>query len=103
MFLLSQVHALATKFPQKKERKKESTVATIGEALAPQFELDFTLISCMESTVMGSMWYLDSGSSFHMMGNRDLFSDLEEKDLKKNLEFGDDGRYSVSEINTVTF
>ena len=50
--------------------------------LASQFELDFTLIACMESTVIGSMWYLDSGASSHMTGNRYLFSDLEEKGLQ---------------------
>jgi len=93
----------ATKFPQKKESKKECVVAVASEALASQFELDFTLIACMENIVMGSMWYLDNGASFHMTGNRDLFSDLEEKDLKKNIEFGDDGRYSATDISTITF
>ena len=66
--------------PQKKASKKDHVFA-MGEAVVSQFELDFTLISCMASTVMGCMWYLDSGASFPMKGNRDLFSDLEEKDL----------------------
>jgi len=57
----------------------------------------------MESTVMRIVWYLDSAASFHMTWNGDLFSDLEEKDLKKNIEFGDYGRYSVTNINAVTF
>ena len=52
---------------------------------------------------MRIMWYLDNGASFHMTGNRYFFSDLEEKDLKKNIEFGDDGRYSTIGIGTVTF
>ena len=43
------------KCPQKKASKKEHVVAAIGEALASQFELDFTLIACMASTIMGSM------------------------------------------------
>ena len=71
----------ATNCPKKKESKKEPTVEA-DKALASQFELDFTLIACMASTVMGCMWYLDNGASFHMTGNRDLFSDLEEKDLQ---------------------
>ena len=52
-----------------------------GEALASQFELDFSLIACMASTVMGSVWYLESSASLHMIGCRDIFSDLEEKYL----------------------
>ena len=52
---------------------------------------------------MGYIWYLDSGALFHMTGNRDLFSDLEEKDLQQNIEFGDDDRYITTEIGIVTF
>lgn len=52
---------------------------------------------------MGSMWCLDSGASFHMTENIDFFSDLEEKDLKENIYFGDDGRYSATDINKVNF
>jgi len=57
----------------------------------------------MEITIMGSMCYLNSSSSFHMIGNIDIFSDLEEKHLKKHIEFGDDERYSVTDISRVTF
>jgi len=56
----------------------------------------------MESTMMGSMWYLDSSASVHMMGNKYFFSDLEEKDLQINIEFWEDKRYSAIEIGTVT-
>jgi len=47
---------------------------------------------------MGSVWFLDSGASFHMTGDRDLFSDLENKDLRVHIEMGDDGRYSATDI-----
>ena len=49
----------------------------------------------MVSSTMGSMWYLDSGASFHMMRDKELFSSLEEKDLQMHIEMGDDGRYSA--------
>lgn len=77
----------ATKCPQNKASKKEPVIATTGEALASQFKLDFTLIAFMSRTVMGSMWYLDSNALFLMTWNRDLFIDLEEKYIKKNIDF----------------
>ena len=55
----------ATNCPQKKENKHAAGSAA-GEALASQFELDFSLIACLVSSVMGSVWFLDSGVSFHM-------------------------------------
>ena len=92
----------ATNCPQKKKNK--SVVGSVaGEALALQFELDFSLITCLVSSVMGSMWFLYSGVSFHMTEEKDLFSDLEEKDLGVHIEMGDDGRYSATSIRTISF
>ena len=46
-----------TNCPQKKKNKQAAgTVA--GEALVSQFELDFLLIACLVSSVMGSVWFL---------------------------------------------
>ena len=75
----------------------------MGEALASQFELDFSLIACMVSSAMGSVYYLDSGASFHMTGDKELFSSLEEKDLQMHIDMGDDRRYSTTGIGTITF
>lgn len=91
------------KCPHKKASKKEPAITTIAEALTLQFKLEFTLITYMSITMMGSVWYLESGASFHITGNSECFSDLEEKDLHMNIEFGDDGRYSATEICTITF
>ena len=74
-----------------------------GESLASQFDLDFTLIACMVTLVLGSFWYLDSGASFHMTDNKDFFANLEEKDLQMHIKMGDDGRYSAINIGTVNF
>ena len=38
-----------------------------------------------------------------MTGDKELFSDLEEKDLQMHIEMGDDGRYSAISIGTITF
>ena len=92
----------ATKCPHKKAGKNPSGVVT-GESLASQLELDFTLIARMVTSVMGSMWYLENGASFHMADNKELFSEFEEKDLYMHIKMGDDGRYKKTNIDTVTF
>jgi len=92
----------ATNCPQKKKNKQASR-SIVGEALTSQFELDFLLIACLVSSVMGSVWFLDSGASFHMTGDRDLFFDLEEKDLGVPIDMGNDGTYSGTSIGTISF
>ena len=94
----------ATNCPKKKS-KKGSGEGSEGEAasLASQFELDFTLFACMVSSMMGSGWFLDSGASFHMTGDKSLFSTLEEKDLQILIGMGNDEKYSVSGVGTVIF
>jgi len=57
----------------------------------------------MAGTGVGGVWYLDSGASFHMTGNRDLFNDFEEKYLKQSIEYRDDEGYRATGIGTVTF
>jgi hypothetical protein len=57
----------------------------------------------MASSALGSVWYLDSGASFNMMGDKEYFIDLEEKDLRIHIDMGDDGQYSATGIGTITF
>lgn len=90
------------KCPQKKA-SKNTLGGEVGEALASQFDLDFTLIACMCNIVMGSVWYLDSNALIHMTGCRDFFSDLEEKDLHMHIRLGDDERYKMTSIGKITF
>ena len=84
MFSLSRAWTFRHNFPQKK-KNKQATRSAAREALALQFELDFSLITCLVSSCMELVWYLDSGVSFHMTGDKELFSDLEEKDLQMHL------------------
>lgn len=86
----------------KKSMNKSSRGAT-RKALVSQFKLNFTFIACIMSSMMHSVWYLDSGASFHMTSNKKLFSDLEEKDLQMHIDMGDDGRYSSTGLGTFTF
>ena len=57
----------------------------------------------MVSSMVGCGWFLDSGASFHMTGNKSLFSTLEEKDLQTLIVMGDDEKYSVSGVGTAAF
>ena len=57
----------------------------------------------MVSSALGSMWYLDSDASFHMTGDKELLSDLEEKDLQMHIEMGKHGIYSTTGIGTISF
>ena len=88
-------------------RQTNSGNNTLGglasEALASQFELHFTLITCMAIKIMGNVWYLNNGASFHMTCNKYFFSDLEDKYLHMNIDMGDDGRYSARNIGEITF
>ena len=102
MFSLSPARKLCHKLSAEEEEQASYWICR-GKALASQFELDFSLIACLVSSVMGSVWFLDSGASFHMTGDRDLFSDLEDKDLGVHIKMGDDGRYSATGIGTISF
>jgi len=93
-FHCHEVGHYATNCPQKKS-KKGSSKGSNGEALASQFELDFLLIACMVSSMVGCVWYLDSGASFHMSSDKNIFSTLEEKDLQMRIEMGNDGMCHV--------
>ena len=53
--------------------------------------------------MMGSVWFLESGASFHMTGDKDFFTNLDEKDLGVHIKMGDDGRYSATSISTISF
>eukprot|EP00253_Pinus_taeda_P010483 PITA_10483 len=101
-FRFHEVGHYATNCPQRKS-KKGPREGSEGEALASQFELDFTLFACMVSSMVGSGWFLDIGAYFHMMGDKSLFSTLEEKDLQILIAMGNDQKYSVSGVGTVIF
>lgn len=60
-FHCHEVGHYATNCPWKKS-KKGSSKGSDGEALDSQFELDFSLITCMVSSMVGCVWYLDSGA-----------------------------------------
>jgi len=57
----------------------------------------------MLSSMVVCGWFLDNGASFHMAGDKSLFSTLEEKNLQILIEMGNDKKYSVSGVGIVFF
>ena len=57
----------------------------------------------MVSSVMVSVWYLDSATSFYMTDNKEFFSSLEEKDMQMHIKMGNEGRYNATGVGTITF
>ena len=57
----------------------------------------------MASSMVGSGWFLESGVSFHMTGDKSLFNTLEEKDLQILIVMGNDEKYNVSSVGMVIF
>lgn len=62
------------------------------DEFSSSFEKEFSLIACKTSLVGINVWYIDNRASCHMMGNKDYFCKLTEKDMKFHIELGDDGR-----------
>eukprot|EP00253_Pinus_taeda_P012830 PITA_12830 len=88
---------------KKGSNKEHVGASTKVDGFAIQFEKDFSLIACMASSLGSNMWYIDSGASFHMTGNKEYFSQLEEKDLQVHIELGDNDKYANKGVGTVNF
>ena len=44
----------------------------------------------LSATTTSSTWYIDSGASSHMIGDRDMFSDMSETYLELEVVLGDE-------------
>ena len=73
------------------------------DEFSKNFDEEFCLIACMESTTWSSIWYIDSGASSHMTGQKRFFKDLQEGGTGIHIELGDDARYQAQGVGTVSF
>ncbi|KAJ0599629.1 putative RNA-directed DNA polymerase [Helianthus annuus] len=79
---------------QKDERERSDNVLIHKEEEMDEQDDTMFMIFNMEETVKSDCWYLDSGCSNHMTGNRECFTHLDES-LKKEVRTGDDKRLEV--------
>jgi hypothetical protein len=98
----------ASQCPEKKGKLKSQQVATSTKTqmdeFVAKFEKDFSLVSCFStSTVSRSAWYVDSGASSHMTSARELFTSLTKQDSRLHVELGNDAKYAVKGVGTISF
>ena len=81
------------------DRKKKSNTQMARSAQVDEFSRNFDeelcLIACMASTTRSSIWYIDSGASSHMTGQKRFFKDLQEGGTGIHVELGDDAQYQA--------
>ena len=65
------------------------------EVFNKNFNEDFCLVVCMASTTGNNVWYVDSGASCHMTGQKTFFKSLQEGGLNLHVELGDDAQYEA--------
>ena len=60
------------------------------------------MIACMASTTRSNIWYIDSGASSHMTGQKRFFRDLQEGGTGIHVELGD-AWYQTQGVGIVSF
>ena len=71
---------------------------------ASTFEREFSLIACLSACSGSSRdWYIDSGASTHMIGVREVFFEITERDVDVKVELGDDMVVRAVGRGTVAF
>jgi hypothetical protein len=87
MICMSQDCHYASQCPKKKKKKEEAQVATTTsteiDEFAEKFEEEFSLVASLSSNSVAELedigaWFVDNGSSFHMIGMRSMFLSVSE-------------------------
>ena len=95
----------ASQCPNKKNKNSKSKFSSLAEIedFSSRFEEYIGLIACMLNFVFTSVWYVDSGASFHMTRCEEFFISLHEEDIDLQIELGDNGKYKAIVHGTITF
>lgn len=50
-----------------------------------------------------SMWYIENGASFHMMGVKEYFISLNEEEIEFYMKLRENGKYKETRVSIVKF
>jgi hypothetical protein len=64
-------------------------------------DVSFSMVCHVKEETQQNMWYLDTGCSNHMCGDKEAFSDLDES-FRSSVKFGDNSMVSVMGKGKVT-
>jgi hypothetical protein len=64
----------------------------------------FSMVSCLSTNIVpGVGWYVDDGASRHMTTNTSTLLRLEEQVIDMHVDLGDDGKYPVIGLGSISF
>jgi transposase InsO family protein len=66
---------------------------------------EYYLVSALSSIVITGpkTWLVESGSSKHMTGYKEILSDFKKKSFAEQVELGDDKRYKIEGVRSISF
>ena len=95
-FIFHKQGHFASQFPDRKNKNNTQMEGFVEvDDFSKNFDEDFCFIACMASTTSNNVWYVDSGASCHMKGQKRFFKSLQEGGLNLHIELGDDVQYQA--------
>ena len=91
--------------PMKKEKGKNVATSAEVEEFASQFDREFSYMASTSTSLAPSsrIWYVDSGASRHMTGNKAQFTQFSDRSINLEIELGDESIVRAVGIGTISF
>eukprot|EP00253_Pinus_taeda_P032489 PITA_32489 len=91
--------------PNKKGKMKQGVAASVDvDDFATIFDSECALVASLATHVTSShAWFIDSGASYNMTGDREHFTSLLEDDVDLEVVHGDNSKVKATGMGTVSF